>query len=794
MKDRMSCEFFSDGTLTLRSGNRDLLERQPVLRIIAGGKMYLPEKSEISENQLTLTFPTGNVVTEIADKEKYIRIKITDIPDGTDTVVFGPYLTKMERYGGLVGSAWDDECSVCIQSLNPKTIGGFPDRDKELHPYFGKDRLPKISRDSITGSAAVPVEDGVVLQCYAHDMSRPEIHDGGFSSVLSGAADKDGAEACVVLGDDAYIPGAAIALIACPRDELLDIIGDMEIAEGLPHPTIDGVWAKKSPRSSESYMMIWEDKNSYSYEETLDLVKKAGLHCIYSWCPFVSWGHFEIDPARFPGGDEGLKKAVSQAAERDLTFGFHTLSNFIHTYDPYVSPIPSPHLLVMDTTSLVSDIGAYDDKMIVAERKNYHVRTNLNAIRIEDELIQFTSCSETDGGWLIGGLTRGAFGTKAACHRGGEKVFRLQDHGYMTLFPDLFMQKEMAKRIGELIKKTGVRRMSFDGMEGCTFTGRGEYACSEYVRQVFETAGSELLCDASTSSHYRWHAHTYFNWGEPYYDWQGRGGMFRYRIHNQDYFSDNMMNHMLGQYTIRLSSDKFEATHPENFEFMLSQTVANNAGLGLDVGAAVLKNYGLTDYLLGLVKMWEDMRFNGEIPDALRRDMKDENANWHIEGTDSGWKVYRLRLQTYDFGYRTAKPCAPADHAELLMIDRAVPASDLNVRIRVGQKRNNGKMTYLAFHHGWGGFYPVLRFSGFEANAGDYLIYTGGTSIKHYDPDYHLIETIEGEGEGIIASGEIFGVDVHYALTEGSDIEPFATVFQAVETTDIKKKSDSNTL
>jgi hypothetical protein len=31
-----------------------------------------------------------------------------------------------------------------------------------LYPYFGKDRLPEIGRDSFSGSAAVPVEGGVI--------------------------------------------------------------------------------------------------------------------------------------------------------------------------------------------------------------------------------------------------------------------------------------------------------------------------------------------------------------------------------------------------------------------------------------------------------------------------------------------------------------------------------------------------------------------------------------------------------------------------------------------------------
>lgn len=782
------------GELTLFTGGIAQLQNQSLVRLIADGRLLEPLKASVMDERITVQFESGNAVLQAEEKDHYLKLTALEVPEGTDALLFGPYFVEKQHYGGLIGAAWNDNDVVCIQSLNPKTVGGYIRKYEKLHPYFEKDRLPAIGRDSFSGSAAVPVEGGVVLQCYAEDMSKPTLHDGGISSILSGIPDSPGAEACKVPGKDAYISGASVALIACEKSELLDIIGDMEIAEGLPHPTLDGIWAKKNPRASESYMMISEDSGSYSYEEMLEIVRKAGLRCIYSWAPFKSWGHFEIDPGKYPGGDEGLKQAVDQAAEKGLSCGFHTLSNFIQTHDPYVSPVPSEHLLVMDTTELTADLGENDGTLSIKEKKNFCVRTHLNVIRIEKELIQFGECEEGEDGWKLTKLSRGTFGTTVSSHPVGTKVYRLQDHGYRTLFPDLVMQAEMADRIGELIRKTGIKRMSFDGMEGCTFTGRGEYACSEFVRRVFAIAGSELLCDASTSSHYRWHAHTYFNWGEPWYDWQGRGGMFLYRQHNQDYFRDNFMNGMLGQFSLRLASDKFEATHPEYFEFMMAETVANDAGAGLDLSASNLKQYGLRDWILDHVRIWEDMRFGGIIPEELREKMKDENANWHLEETARGWKLHRLRLQTYDFGYRGVAPYPPANHAELIVIDRAVPRDVLKIRIRVGQLRNKGQLHYLAFHNGWGGFYPLLKFDGLSVNGGDYLIYEGGLTIRHYDANYNLMNEYQGEGVEIQIGGEIAGVDVHYALTEDSDIEPFATIFQDAEIFEIERKKNGESV
>ena len=784
------------GLLTLNCGEDRAISGQPAACLIAGGALQRPLAARAEGDRLILAYECGEAALRVEDKKEYLKLTALSVPEGAGVLVFGPYLTTKTSYGGLLGAAWDEaQNAVCIQSLNPKTVGGFPAAFETLHPCYGQTRLPEFSRDSLTSSAAVPVEGGAALQCYAQDMSAPATHQVGIGPVCGDAgpgAGVSGAEACEVPGEDAFIPGAAIALIACPRDELLGIIGRLELQEGLPHPTIDGEWAKTAPRASEAYMMIWGSEEDITFEETLEYIRKAGLHCYYNWKPFVSWGHFEIDPKQFPGGDEGLKKAVDRAAEKGEMFGFHTLSNFINTDDPYVTPVPSEDLLIMDTTTLAEALGGDDTAMYVAEPKNYFAKSHLNCVRVGRELIQYDVCEAAGGAWRLTNLTRGAFGTAAAAHEKGEKVFRLQDHGYLTLFPNLKMQREMATRLGELIKKTGVRRMSFDGLEGCLYTGRGEYACSEYVRRVFEIAGSELICDASTPSHYRWHAHTYFNWGEPYYDWEGRGGMFRYRLTNQEYFADNMMHHMLGQYTLRLSTPKFEATHPENFEFMLAQSIANDAGYGLDVKAKVLKNYGLTDYLLSLIRTWQDMRFNGVIPDSLREAMKDENADWHLEETEGGWTVYRIRKQVYDFGYVTKEPYGPANHAVRILIDKPVPSAPLNMRIRVGKKRDGGEMTYMAFHHGGYGYFPTLKFEGFSAAAGDYLIYTGGTTIAHYDADYRLLETIQGEGEPVVTRGFLDGFTLHYAISEGSAIEPYGTIFQSAGTVFVPRREGAD--
>lgn len=770
----------SRGRLSLLYGNKPLIDREPLVRLAQGGRLYVSGSARMcgtkSAMEVALSFATGVATIRIENKNEYFRITATSVPEKTASLVFGPYLVKKPLCGELLGVVRDDKTAVCIQSLNPKTVGGFIAGLQNKHPYKAIALTTPYDRVGFCDCAALPVKGGGVLQCYAEDMKGPRRVDfGGMKNV----------EACPVEGEDSVIEGAAVALLAVPENRLLDTIEKIELREGLPHPTIDGEWAKKSPCATESYFMMNQNTKAGT-EKAFRWLKRSDLRCFYTWFPFASWGHFEIDPKFYAGGDKGLRKAAREARKRGYGMGFHTLSNFIHTRDAYVSPVPHENLLVMDRTVITRDVGKRDRIIEIRNRNNFGTRSHLNVIRIGDELIRFDTLSEAGGRFRLLRCERGAFNTVACAHEKGAQVARLWDHGYKTMFPDLKLQEQMATRIGSLIKYTGIRRMSFDGMEGCLYTGRGEYACSEYVRRVYSICGDELLSDASTPSHYRWHAHSYFNWGEPYYDFQGRGGMFLYRTNNQDFFTRNYMPHMLGQYQLRLCRGRFEATSLENFEFMLSQTIAHNAGFGFDCSEEVLSRHGLTDRFLDAIRVWNDMRFNaGEIPASVREAMKDENANWHLDECRGGWLLHKLRLQQFDFGYRS--DTARDGKVELLCIDMPTPTPHL-LKIRVGTSEEKGTLNYLAFYPGWGGFDPLLAFR-VKAKAGDYLVYEGGCVLKRFDCNYNFIGATKGVGKPVNLSGTLAGIDVHYKLSSGSGIRPFVTVYQNKETLFIRRRA-----
>lgn len=136
------------------------------------------------------------------------------------------------------------------------------------------------------------------------------------------------------------VVGSRIALFAGPAARALETIGRIEEAEGLPHPMIDGVWAKVSPKATASYLIV--DFSEATVDRAIEMTRRAGLEYLYHSSPFATWGRFQLKTDLFPGGWDGFARCVEKARAAGVKVGFHTLSNFITPNDPYVTPKPDP--------------------------------------------------------------------------------------------------------------------------------------------------------------------------------------------------------------------------------------------------------------------------------------------------------------------------------------------------------------------------------------------------------------------------------------------------------------------
>ena len=455
---------------------------------------------------------------------------------------------------------------------------------------------------------------------------------------------------------DAGIIGSKIALFGCEPEEVLNTIEAIELEEGLPHPLLDGTWNKRVATATSAYLI--QNFTSETIDEAIALTKKAGLNYLYHPGPFENWGHFDLNKKSFPNNWESLKICVDKAEKEGIKIGLHTLSNFITTNDPYVTPIPDDRLAKVGSGILVKAINKDQKNIEISDPTYFNQMKNnsLHAVVIEKELIRYEAVSEKEP-WVLMNCQRGVFGTTAAVHDKGVKISKLADHAYKTFLTNAELSVEMAGTIADLYNKTGVKQISFDGLEGNFSTGMGAYGQLLFVDVWYSKLKPELknayIMDASRAGHYFWHMFTRMNWGEPWYA-DFRESQTAYRILNQDYFRRNYIPSMLGWFSMRPN------TSIEDIEWMLARSAAFDAGYALVTSPELVGKNGFAKEILEKIKQWEKARISNSFTVDQKRRMEDIKAEFMLESTsENSWNLIPYLVKRFEHKYRIRQPGEP---------------------------------------------------------------------------------------------------------------------------------------
>jgi hypothetical protein len=702
----------------------------PLLSIRVDSQMVYPVSASIEGEILNVRFGGElEAKVQVNEKESHVTfelIKFSD-PENIELIVWGPFPTTIKKIiGETVGVVRGEEFAIGIQALNPKTLGGYPWTDNDCMPQidiFEQDDYSDLSEENKRGvlyrvEAAKPEIFGSTLQAYCRNRNRERVisnlgHDRFVSPVY----------------DDGGIIGSKIALFGCPVDETLETLGKIEIAEGLPHPTIDGEWGKQARSASAAYMIF--DFNEHNIEQAIETTKQAGLRYLYHGGPFKNWGHFELNENHFPNGWDGLKTCVEKAEKEGIHVGLHTLSNFITTNDPYVTPVPDTRLAKVGSSVLTEDIDATQTEITIESPDffNQYKNNNLHGIRIGEELLRYGTVSES-APWKLLNCERGAWGTKASAHSKGEQADKLIDHGYKVFLTDPELSIEMAERIADLYNHCGLRQISFDGLEGNRSTGMGNYGEILFTKTWWDHLSPKIkehiIIDASRTTHYFWHIYSRMNWGEPWYA-GFRESQTEYRLKNQKYFQRNLMPGMLGWFSMR------ENTPVEDIEWMLARSAAFNAGYAFVTGERQLKTNGQSGEILRLIGEWEKARMADAFTEEQKERMKDINNEFTLDAVDENhWNLRQIHSFKFKHEAKVRQPGEPlfstfefenpVNEATMNFILTAQDADLSTIKIEI----DNSREIIL----------PV------KLKAGETLKYTGGNSAVLLDKTLHVTKEI----------------------------------------------------
>jgi len=629
----------------------------PIVSAVSDGELLLPVKAEQIENQIVVTMSDGNTIKINHDESNVcITYKIAEIPESYKALVYGPIELKInEVVGDVIGVVQGDGVAFGMQALNIKTMAGIPLECRDIYAqhfvYQGVESATSTATTDGYDLAAANTGSSSVLQLSCRRRNETEYREvNGVKRSLTLPVD----------GDDAFIKGSKVALFGCKQQDALENIGKIEVEQGLPHPMFDGEWGKTNRDCQCSYMIT-----NFS-EETLDFViskaKIAGFKYIYEMDAFDTWGHFKWSKDFVDGDDEAVARIVQRAESQGIHVGIHSLSNFITTNDAYISPIPSKHLQKQALLMMTDDIDESQTEIEIDTNfiDCFNKPLKLYALQIDNEIVRYGKLEENNARHILTGCERGAFGTTASSHKKGE-IYKLWDHPYATFFPDITLQDSLCDRLVELFNATGLRQLSFDGLEGCTYTGQDEYATTRFVTRWYSELNNPVINDASRLNHYLWHIHSRMNWGEPWGE-EMREGQVQSRIKNQDFFKRNLFPRMLGWFQIRLHDKKLACTSLEDLEWALSEAAGFDAGCSMTLSQNTLREHGQIDMLLSTINDWDRLRMNKAFSEAQMERLKDPATEWHLEKIDSThFKLHELCIsKKYHCNLSELQPGQPA--------------------------------------------------------------------------------------------------------------------------------------
>lgn len=628
----------SDGREYLSTG-----QASPLLSVRIDGRFYAPCGMKWDPNLeiLVLLYDLSGTeaFVKVREKPTHVTFELIEIQSIADVelVLWGPFATTIgETIGDVVGVVRDSQYAMGIQALNIKTLGGYPATEDDIEPsydIFSTDSFVDISeedrtKDNYRGDTARATAFGSVLQAYTRNRGKSRIIENwGHTHYV--------APPC----EDGGVIGSSIALFGCPVGNALTRLGEIEIAEGLPHPMLDGVWGKLSHDATQSYLIV--NFGEDDLDDSLELTKKAGLRYLYSDDPFETWGHFKLRPEKFPEGRLSLKRCVERAEAVGVRLGVHTLSNFITTNDPYVSPVPDERLAEVGSSALSEAVGFADTALVVEEPTYFNQFKNntLRTVRIGTELVEYETVSAKSP-WTLLNCKRGAFGTTAAAHSKGSRIAKLMDHAYKVFLSNSALSVEISERIAELFNETGLRQISFDGLEGNWSTGLGQYGRTLFTKTWFDaltpTIRDHVISDASNPGHFFWHIYTRMNWGEPWYA-GFRESQTQLRLVNQRFFRRNLMPAMLGWFSMK------PFTSVEDIEWLLARSAGFDAGFCLVTNPEIVSANGDGNLILNAIREWERARHAGAFSEEQKeRLQKLENEFRLTPVTSDKWSLVQV--------------------------------------------------------------------------------------------------------------------------------------------------------
>jgi hypothetical protein len=429
--------------------------------------------------------------------------------------------------------------------------------------------------------------------------------------------------------------------------------------------------------------------------------------------------------------DTAYLKGKCRQASLDL--GLQVLANRIPTDSKHVTPKPSIHLLKQGTLQLLLPIDETQTEFAVYHSELFATPATINVLQIDDELVIYRSTEEVGDIHLFYGCVRGAFGTRRSSHSKEATVYKLWDTPERALLPDLELQDQMAQAQAKKLSKTTYDLLIFNDLKSYAYNNQGESAIGHFLDTMHKYNPDKLLqADLLTPNSKRFLSRINENrlWNASM-----RTKIVETLTERQEYYRNNQMPWMIGNFQIHLADKNRQATSMEELEWFLSKAAAFDAGFGLDFSVETMRKHGLTNIMLNTIRTWETLRLSHAFSDKMKEALKDPYGDWHIKKDGDDFLLYPQHNSRRYYCNLTD------DHWEW----NSPYTSPFALSIAVEDK---GSISNLAIRTPNG----VLHFS-CSIKAGQYLIYDFEGNACITDLNYNKIGDVTAEGVSVLDEG-----------------------------------------
>lgn len=464
-------------------------------------------------------------------------------------------------------------------------------------------------------------------------------------------------------------PGAQVALIACPPEELRAIMQEVvSCAPELPKSPLGGPWALDQPSTNGSTLFNFWDLSEGTVGQWIDLAKRLGIKQIdFHGGKSFRFGDCRPNPELYPRGFDSLKAVVDRLHAEGLMAGLHTYAFFLAKDSPWVTPVPDPRLAKDAVFTLSDSLLACSAVVPVVESTEKmspvtgsRVRNSVT-LQIDDELIVYAGVTKSPP-FQFTACHRGAYGTKMARHAQGAKVYHLKEcFGLFVPEADSSLLTEVAAATADAYNRCGFDMLYLDALDGEDILAGKEWGWhygSRFAFEVHQRLQRPALMEMSTFHHHLWYLRSrYCTWDHP-----NRG----YKKFIDLHLKDNLRNRRMfmpgsfGWWALKGGGgSQEERTFPDDIEYLMGKC------LGMDTGMALLgidpKNVAQLPALPGLaniIRRYEDLRHSGKVSGPVKERLRQPGAEFSLVGeVASGWQLRparytRHRVQMGDWSRR----------------------------------------------------------------------------------------------------------------------------------------------